>query len=173
MQKEERSKQGQTNNAKQHSTPKAVTFLKKNELHRVGFEPTILHTLDRAFYQLFTAHGCIHVVLWWGSATHLYGDVYALTSDPRPSWVGHCVVHQRHSHSWAGGAAWPDLHLHRVRRRWRQQHSPVPPFLHHRLSQWRETAQHTRTKSGEMWKKIVVSVLLCKAVRSYIGRLHS
>ena len=52
----ERSKQGQTNNkAKQHSTPKAVTklcclgwdsnpkavtFPKKNELPRVGFEPT-------------------------------------------------------------------------------------------------------------------------------------
>ena len=30
--KEERSKQGQTNNkAKQHNTPKAVTFPKKNE----------------------------------------------------------------------------------------------------------------------------------------------
>ena len=37
--KEERSKQGQTNNkVKQHSTPKAVTFSKKNELPRVGFE---------------------------------------------------------------------------------------------------------------------------------------
>ena len=36
MRKEERSKQGQTNNkAKQHSTPKAVTFPKKNELPRV------------------------------------------------------------------------------------------------------------------------------------------
>ena len=34
--KEERSKQGQTNKAKQHSTPKAVTFPKKNELPRVG-----------------------------------------------------------------------------------------------------------------------------------------
>ena len=35
--KEERSKQGQTNNkAKQHSTPKAVTFRNKNELPRVG-----------------------------------------------------------------------------------------------------------------------------------------
>ena len=39
--KEERSKQGQTNNkVKQHSTPKVVTFPKKNELHvhvpRVG-----------------------------------------------------------------------------------------------------------------------------------------
>ena len=45
--KEERCKQGQTNNkAKQHSTPKAVTFPKKNELPRVGLEPTTLYTLD-------------------------------------------------------------------------------------------------------------------------------
>ena len=37
MQKEERSKQGQTNNkAKQHSTLTAVTFPKKNELPQVG-----------------------------------------------------------------------------------------------------------------------------------------
>ena len=36
--KEERNKQDQTNNkAKQHSTPKAVTFSKKNELPRVGY----------------------------------------------------------------------------------------------------------------------------------------
>ena len=35
--KQERSKQGHTNNkAKQHSTPKAVIFPKKNELPRVG-----------------------------------------------------------------------------------------------------------------------------------------
>ena len=34
---EERSKQGQTNNkGKQHSTPKAVTFPRKNELPQVG-----------------------------------------------------------------------------------------------------------------------------------------
>ena len=34
--KKERSKQGQTNNkAKQHSTPKGVTFPKKNELPQV------------------------------------------------------------------------------------------------------------------------------------------
>ena len=46
--KEER-KQEQTNNkAKQHSTPKAVTFPKKNELPRVGLEPTTLYTPDRA-----------------------------------------------------------------------------------------------------------------------------
>ena len=42
--KEERSKQGQTNNkAKQHSTPKAVTFPRKNELPRVGLEPTTVY----------------------------------------------------------------------------------------------------------------------------------
>ena len=51
--KKERSKQGQTNNkAKQHSTPKAVTFPRKNELPQVGLEPTTLYTLDRALYQL-------------------------------------------------------------------------------------------------------------------------
>ena len=46
---EERKKQArsnkQTNKAKQHSTPKAVTF---PELPRVGLEPTTLYTLDRA-----------------------------------------------------------------------------------------------------------------------------
>ena len=36
----EASKIKQTNEAKQHSTPKAVTFPKKNELPRVGLEPT-------------------------------------------------------------------------------------------------------------------------------------
>ena len=33
---------------KQARTPKAVTFPKKNELPRVGLEPTTLYTLDRA-----------------------------------------------------------------------------------------------------------------------------
>ena len=43
--KEGRSKQGQTNNkTKQHSTPKAVTFPKKNELPLVRFEPTHMYT---------------------------------------------------------------------------------------------------------------------------------
>ena len=42
--KEERSKHDQTNNkAKQHSTPKAVTFPKKNELPQVGLKPTTPH----------------------------------------------------------------------------------------------------------------------------------
>ena len=52
--KEERKKQArsnkQTNKAKQHSTPKAVTFPRKNELPQVGLEPTTLYTLDRALY---------------------------------------------------------------------------------------------------------------------------
>ena len=43
------SKQDQTNNkAKQHSTPKVVTFSKKNELPRVGFEPTYFLTCERS-----------------------------------------------------------------------------------------------------------------------------
>ena len=52
--RDERKKQGQTNKAKQHSTPKAVTFPRKNELPRVGLEPTTLYTLDRALYQLLS-----------------------------------------------------------------------------------------------------------------------
>ena len=56
----ERSKQGQINNkANQHSTPKAVTFPKKNESPRVGVEPTTLYTLDRALYHvLYTVYTC-------------------------------------------------------------------------------------------------------------------
>ena len=38
----ERSQQGQINKAKQHSTPKAVNFPRKNELPQVGLEPTTL-----------------------------------------------------------------------------------------------------------------------------------
>ena len=60
--KEERSKQGQTNNkAKQHSTPKAVTFPKKNEL---GLEPVTLYTLDRVHYHLnytCTVCACMYI----------------------------------------------------------------------------------------------------------------
>ena len=40
--KKEASKVKQANKAKQHSTPEAVTFPKKNELPRVGLEPTTL-----------------------------------------------------------------------------------------------------------------------------------
>ena len=45
-------KEGRSNKAKQHSTPKAVTFPKKNELPWVELETTTLYTLDRALYQL-------------------------------------------------------------------------------------------------------------------------
>ena len=45
--KEERKKQ-QTNKAKQHSTPKAVTFPKKNELPLVGLKPMTLYTCTLA-----------------------------------------------------------------------------------------------------------------------------
>ena len=38
---------------KQHSTPKAITFPKKNELPLVGFEPTTLHTLDAQHVHIF------------------------------------------------------------------------------------------------------------------------
>ena len=53
--KEGRSKQGNAykrqSKATQHTQGvKAVNF--PNELHRVGFEPTALHTLDKALYQL-------------------------------------------------------------------------------------------------------------------------
>ena len=52
--KEGRKMQARSNKqqlkAKQHNTPKAVTFPMKNELPRVGLEPTTLYTLDRALY---------------------------------------------------------------------------------------------------------------------------
>ena len=50
MRDEKEGRKKQTNNqAKQHSTPKAVAFPNKNELPRVGLEPTTLYTLDRTF----------------------------------------------------------------------------------------------------------------------------
>ena len=58
--KKEASKVKQ-NKAKQHSTPKAVTFPKKNELPRVGLEPTTLYTLDRALYMYHCATPYIYL----------------------------------------------------------------------------------------------------------------
>ena len=67
--KEGRCKQGQTNNkAKQHSTPKGIAFPKKNELPRVGLEPTTLYT--NVQYML-----CMFVCLgygWMGYLTFLF-----------------------------------------------------------------------------------------------------
>ena len=67
--KEERKKQARSykQNAKQHSTPKAVTFPKKNELPRVGLEPTTLYTLDRALYQL----SCLGSLAGWAQISHV------------------------------------------------------------------------------------------------------
>ena len=50
--KEERKKQARSNKQtrQSNSTPKAVTFPRKNELPQVGLEPTTLYTLDRALY---------------------------------------------------------------------------------------------------------------------------
>ena len=45
--KEGRRKQARSNK-QQHSTPKAVTFLKKNELPRVGLKPTTRTCTSRA-----------------------------------------------------------------------------------------------------------------------------
>ena len=71
--KEERSKQGQTNKAKQHSTPKAVTFPKKNELPRVGLKAmTLVHLHMSAYIYMF-------VYVCAGGREH--GDE---VSEPRP-----------------------------------------------------------------------------------------
>ena len=68
--KKERSKQGQTNKFKQHSTHKAVTFPRKNELPQVGLEPTTLYSLDRALYQLSyqgSTAGWAHMYMYMNS----------------------------------------------------------------------------------------------------------
>ena len=45
------TRQSNTQTSKVKQTPKVVSFPKKNELPRVGLEPTTLYTLDRALYQ--------------------------------------------------------------------------------------------------------------------------
>ena len=76
--KEERSKQGQTNieigrgkitgrkerkkknnKAKQHSTPKAVTFPKENELPRVGLKPMTLYTCTSKISKVTVLMNCL------------------------------------------------------------------------------------------------------------------
>ena len=77
--KEERGKQCQTNNkAKQHSTPKAVSFPKKNELPRVGLKPTTLYTLPRQFS-------------WLGPLSH----AQAHTRGKKYSWLARLLVGYR------------------------------------------------------------------------------
>ena len=61
--KEERSKQGYTNNkAKQLKTPKAVTFPKKNELPQVGLEPTTLYNTIYIVYMSIYMYMYIHML---------------------------------------------------------------------------------------------------------------
>ena len=85
--KEERSKQCQTNNkAKQHSTPKAVTYPNKNELPRLGLEPTTLYTLDR----VSAAH--VHHVMCMNSTNTLYKYALILWELP-PQHNTHNIRH--------------------------------------------------------------------------------
>ena len=61
--KKERSKRDQTNNkAKQHNTPKAVTFPEENELPRVGLEPMTLYTTRMYTYIIYTSTCIFHRV---------------------------------------------------------------------------------------------------------------
>ena len=50
--KKEESKVIQTTRQSNTAHPRQSLFQRKNELPRVGFEPTTLHTLDRVLYQL-------------------------------------------------------------------------------------------------------------------------
>ena len=64
----ERSKQGQTNNkAKQHGTPKAVTFPKKNELPQVGLEHVhlMLFIYNLHIYMHVYLGSFIHPIPYW------------------------------------------------------------------------------------------------------------
>ena len=57
--KKEASKVKQTTRQSNTSTPKAVTFSKKNELPRVGLKPMTLYTLD-----MYILVACILLVKW-------------------------------------------------------------------------------------------------------------
>ena len=85
MKKERRKKQ--TNyKAKLHSTPKAVTFPKKNELPRVGIEPTTFYTLDRTFCTVHVQ--CILLFLH----VHIYTWIY-LSSGSGSAALPHLSSH--------------------------------------------------------------------------------
>ena len=75
--KEERSKQGQTNNkAKQHSTPTAVTLPKKNELPRMG-QYVYVHVYTR----VQVGWTAVVSAVVWQRMLKILGDVNAI-SDP-------------------------------------------------------------------------------------------
>ena len=78
--KEERSKQGQINNkAKQQSTPKAVTFRKKNELPRVGLEPK---------YMCVSVSVCVSVCVCVCVSVHERKLLTLRSSEPTDTWYG-------------------------------------------------------------------------------------
>ena len=84
--KEERSKQGQTNNnAKQHSTPKAVTFPKKNELP----VPRTCAIAQKIILTCALANKTDTVACWLGSNSKLYPGMYIhVLSCKRSVYVG-------------------------------------------------------------------------------------
>ena len=85
--KEERIRQGQTNNkAKQHSTRKAVTFPKKNELPRMGLNMPglLLHT--ELMVSLFI-RCTMRCEIWAQPAELPCSDGRALCLEYRVSWV--------------------------------------------------------------------------------------
>ena len=79
----EASKVKQTNKSKQHSTPKAVTFPKKNELPRVGLEHT---TLYMYIYRASTRDSSIHTMY-----IHVLAVMYMYVILPSPAElnIGH------------------------------------------------------------------------------------
>ena len=83
--KKERSKQGQTNNkAKKHSTPKAVTFPNKNELHRhIHVHVHVVSSNENTIYMyMYNALQltCIYIIIMY--CLHIIG---VLESNPSPS----------------------------------------------------------------------------------------
>ena len=101
IRKEERGKQGQTNNkAKQPSTPKAVTFPKKNELPWVGLKPTTLYMYSiQSVLPLRSYQGYMYVlsILMLISAYPLSHT--CISGAFKPATL-HCVYVKEEPHVW-------------------------------------------------------------------------
>ena len=70
--------------------PKAVTFPKKNELPQVGLEPTTLHTLDRALYQLRyrgTSAGWAQIFMYMYMKLEVGNSLWVT-----PFWLNPCMI---------------------------------------------------------------------------------
>ena len=125
--KEGRSKQGQTNNkAKQHSTPNAVAFPKKNELPLVGLEPTTLYTRSSCTCTcIYTCKSMVlhvHVVVVTNSSSTSsnWNNKFFLSLHPqreeRGYWENSCRTRVE-----GGGASSEEA---RPRPLWQQLHHP-------------------------------------------------